>query len=48
MKLNPSILACISLSKIAAIILCVIWLIGVSRYLQIKPEYATRDYLKST
>lgn len=38
--------ACLNCSKLAAVLVSLVWLFFVTRYLEIKPEYATREYLR--
>lgn len=46
MKIRAKVEACLNCSKITAIVVSLVWLFFVTRYLEIKPEYATREYLR--
>lgn len=46
MTIKVFVSTCFDYTKLAAVITCLIWLFFVTRYLELKPEYATLDYIK--
>lgn len=47
MKLAVSVRLCLDCSRFVALLLSLFWLFLVTRYFEIKPEYASREYLKN-